>query len=79
VFNLGNGDGFSVKEVITAAMAVTERFIALEEGFRRAGDPAILIGSATKARKVLGWNPQYSDIGVILEHAWQWHQHRHGV
>jgi UDP-glucose 4-epimerase len=79
VFNLGNGDGFSVKEVITAAREVTGLAIAVEEGPRRAGDPAILIGSATKARKVLGWDPQYSQIEVILSHAWQWHQKRHGV
>jgi UDP-glucose 4-epimerase len=78
VFNLGNGDGFSVKEVIAAAKAVTGLTIAVEEGPRRAGDPAILIGSATKARKILGWDPQYSQIEVILEHAWQWHQKRHG-
>jgi UDP-glucose 4-epimerase len=77
VFNLGNGDGFSVKEVITAAREVTGLAIAVEEGPRRAGDPAILIGSATKARKVLGWDPQYSQIEVILSHAWQWHQKRH--
>jgi UDP-glucose 4-epimerase len=79
VFNLGNGDGFSVKEVITAAQKITGKPIAVEEGLRRAGDPAILIGSATKARKVLGWDPRYADIEVILEHAWQWHQKRHGV
>jgi UDP-glucose 4-epimerase len=78
IFNLGNGDGFSVKEVITAAKEVTGRPITVEEGSRRAGDPAILIGSATKARKVLGWDPQYPQIEVILEHAWQWHQKRHG-
>lgn len=79
VFNLGNGDGFSVKEVITAAKEITGLPITVEEGPRRAGDPAILIGSATKARKVLGWDPQYNQIEVILSHAWQWHQKRHGV
>jgi UDP-glucose 4-epimerase len=79
VFNLGNGEGFSVKEVITAAREITGLPIAVEEGPRRAGDPAILIGSATKARKVLGWDPQYSQIEVILDHAWRWHQKRHGV
>jgi UDP-glucose 4-epimerase len=79
VFNLGNGEGFSVKEVITAAREITGLPIAVEEGPRRAGDPAILIGSATKARKVLGWDPQYSQIEVILDHAWRWHQKRHGA
>jgi UDP-glucose 4-epimerase len=78
VFNLGNGEGFSVKEVITAAREITGLPITVEEGPRRAGDPAILIGSATKARKVLGWDPQYNQIEVILDHAWQWHQKRHG-
>ncbi len=79
VFNLGNGDGFSVKEVIQAAKAVTQLPITVEEGYRRAGDPAILIGSATKARKILQWEPKYPDIDVILAHAWQWHQKRHSV
>jgi UDP-glucose 4-epimerase len=79
VFNLGNGEGFSVKEVITAAREITGLPIAVEEGSRRAGDPAILIGSATKARKVLGWDPQYNQIEVILDHAWRWHQKRHGA
>jgi UDP-glucose 4-epimerase len=79
VFNLGNGEGFSVKEVITAAREITGLPIPVEEGPRRAGDPAILIGSATKARKVLGWDPQYNQIEVILEHAWRWHQKRHGT
>jgi UDP-glucose 4-epimerase len=78
VFNLGNGEGFSVKEVITAARDITGLTITVEEGSRRAGDPAILIGSATKARKVLGWDPQYNQIEVILDHAWRWHQKRHG-
>jgi UDP-glucose 4-epimerase len=79
VFNLGNGEGFSVKEVITAAREVTGLPIAVEEGPRRPGDPAILIGSATKARKALGWDPQYNQIEVILDHAWRWHQKRHGA
>jgi UDP-glucose 4-epimerase len=79
VFNLGNGEGFSVKEVITAAREITGLPIMVEEGPRRAGDPAILIGSATKARKVLGWDPQYNQIEVILDHAWRWHQKRHGA
>ncbi|MGF1604388.1 MAG: UDP-glucose 4-epimerase GalE [Thermosynechococcaceae cyanobacterium] len=78
VFNLGNGDGFSVREVINQAKEVTGESIPVVESYRRAGDPAILIGSAAKAEKVLGWQPQYSDLAVILEHAWQWHLKRHG-
>jgi UDP-glucose 4-epimerase len=77
VFNLGNGDGFSVREVINCAREVTGESIAVVESYRRAGDPAILIGSAAKAEKVLGWQPQYSDLSVIVEHAWQWHLKRH--
>ena len=78
VFNLGNGDGFSVREVIDTAKVVTGRPITVVDSYRRAGDPAILIGSAAKARKDLGWQPQYPELAVILEHAWHWHQHRHG-
>lgn len=77
VFNLGNGDGFSVREVIDMAKKVTELPISVVEGYRRAGDPAILIGSAAKARKVLNWQPQYADLEKIITHAWQWHQKRH--
>jgi UDP-glucose 4-epimerase len=79
VFNLGNGDGFSVREVIQAAQQVTGREIAIEEGLRRPGDPAVLIGSSAKAQKILGWEPQFKDISVIIEHAWKWHQKRHGA
>lgn len=77
VFNLGNGNGFSVKEVIDAAKAVTRKEIAVIESDRRPGDPPALVGSSEKAKSVLGWQPQYSDIKQILEHAWQWHQKRH--
>ncbi|NJK30398.1 MAG: UDP-glucose 4-epimerase GalE [Leptolyngbyaceae cyanobacterium RU_5_1] len=77
VFNLGNGDGFSVREVIEMAKKVTGLPIPVIEGYRRAGDPAILIGSAAKARKLLDWQPQYADLELILTHAWKWHQKRH--
>jgi UDP-glucose 4-epimerase len=78
VFNLGNGDGFSVREVIDTAKAVTGQRILVEETYRRPGDPAILIGSAAKARKDLGWQPRYPELEVILDHAWRWHLLRHG-
>jgi UDP-glucose 4-epimerase len=78
VFNLGNGNGFSVKQVIEAAIAVTGRDIKVIHGDRRPGDPPILVGSAEKARNILGWQPQYADLNSILAHAWQWHQRRHG-
>ncbi|MGH8001363.1 MAG: UDP-glucose 4-epimerase GalE [Brasilonema sp.] len=77
VFNLGNGNGFSVKEVIEAAKLVTQRDIKVVECDRRPGDPPALIGSGDKARKILGWHPQYSSIDEIITHAWQWHQSRH--
>ncbi|MEI6063004.1 MAG: UDP-glucose 4-epimerase GalE [Pseudanabaena sp. ELA748] len=78
IFNLGNGNGFSVKEVIDAAQQVTGKPINVVMGDRRAGDPPALVGSSAKARKVLNWQPQYADINLILQHAWQWHQKRHG-
>ena len=78
VFNLGNGGGFSVQQVIKAAESVTGCKIPIVEGYRRAGDPAMLIGSATKAQSVLNWQPQYPEIEIILEHAWRWHTSRHG-
>jgi UDP-glucose 4-epimerase len=49
----------------------------VKESDRRSGDATILVGSSEKARRVLGWNPQYADLDVIIKHAWQWHQKRH--
>ena len=77
IFNLGNGNGFSVKEVVDTARQVTGKEIAIEECPRRVGDPAVLIGSSTKARKMLGWEPKYADLNAIVKHAWNWHQSRH--
>lgn len=77
VFNLGNGSGFSVREVINTAKTVTGRPIDVIEAERRPGDPAVLVGSSQKAHKTLGWRPAYSNLTLILEHAWCWHQHRH--
>lgn len=76
-FNLGNGQGFSVREVIAAAAQVTGLNIPITECDRRPGDPPSLIGSGEKARKILGWQPQYPDIQDIVNHAWQWHLKRH--
>ena len=78
VFNLGNGNGFSVREVIETAREVTGLEIPAIESDRRAGDAPILVGSSDKARKMLGWNPNYADLKKIITHAWQWHQTRHG-
>lgn len=77
VFNLGNGNGFSVKQVIETAERITGQSIPINFADRREGDPPALIGSSSKARDVLGWNPQYPDLEAILTHAWKWHQQRH--
>ena len=79
VFNLGNGVGFSVNEVIEVARAVTGHPIPAEVTPRRAGDPAQLIASSEKAKTVLGWKPQYDDLNTIVSSAWNWHKaHPHG-
>lgn len=77
VFNLGNGQGFSIKEVIEAARVVTGRPIAVTLADRRPGDPPVLVGSGKKAQQILEWEPKYADLKTILAHAWQWHQKRH--
>ncbi|MDZ8140436.1 MAG: UDP-glucose 4-epimerase GalE [Nostoc sp. DedQUE04] len=77
VFNLGNGSGFSVREVIETAKEITGKEIKIEERDRRPGDPPILVGSSDKATKVLGWHPEYPNLNEIIAHAWQWHQQRH--
>jgi UDP-glucose 4-epimerase len=74
---LGNGNGFSVREVIAAGEEVTGNNIPITECDRRPGDPPILIGSSEKAKKILGWQPVYPDIKEIVSHAWNWHQKRH--
>ncbi|NTW49166.1 MAG: UDP-glucose 4-epimerase GalE [Chlorobiales bacterium] len=76
VFNLGNSRGFSVREVIDTARKVTGREIKVVEGGRRAGDPAELVGSAEKIKRVLGWKPQFASLEKIIETAWVWHQTR---
>lgn len=73
IFNLGNGIGFTVKEVIETAKEVTQKPIQAEEEGRRAGDPAVLIASSEKAKKVLGWKPEHADLHEIIESAWRWH------
>lgn len=79
VFNLGNGVGFTVKEVIDCARRVTGHPIPAEISPRRAGDPAQLIASSEKAKDVLGWKPQFADLDTIISTAWAWHKnHPHG-
>jgi UDP-glucose 4-epimerase len=72
--NLGNGQGFSVKEVVETARRVTGKNIEAKIAPRRAGDPSKLVADAKKAREVLGWNPQFPDIESIIESAWKWHE-----
>jgi UDP-glucose 4-epimerase len=73
-FNLGNGQGFSIMEIIQAAEQVTGQKIPYESCDRRPGDPPILVANATRAKKELGWQPQYVNITAILKTAWDWHR-----
>jgi UDP-arabinose 4-epimerase len=72
-YNLGNGKGFSVKEVIDTAKNVTGKEIPVIIGKRRPGDPPRLVGDAARIRKELNWSPQYDDLKTILKTAWNWH------
>jgi UDP-glucose 4-epimerase len=71
-FNLGNESGFSVLDIIKAAQDVTGIEINIAYGERRQGDPGILVADASLAKKTLGWNPVFSSISTIIEHAWKW-------
>ncbi len=75
IFNLGNGLGYSVREVIEAARRVTEHPIPAIETPRRTGDPARLVASSEKAKEILGWNPVHADIEEIITDAWNWHKY----
>ena len=75
IYNLGNGRGFSVRQVIEVARKVTACTIASVDAARRTGDPAILVASSEKIRRDLGWNPQYSELDVMVSSAWNWFQH----
>lgn len=74
IFNLGNGIGFTVNEVIEAARRVTKDPIKTVVADRRNGDPAVLIASSEKAKTVLGWDPQHADLDEIISSAWNWHK-----
>ena len=74
VLNLGNGNGFSVREVIAVALKITGCDIPYLESDRRPGDPPVLIGSSNRIKKKLGWRPLYDSLGAIIETAWRWHQ-----
>ena len=77
ILNLGNGQGFSVREVIESARRVTGHAIPVENHPRRPGDPAVLVASSDKAIRELGWKPRYSQLDDILRTAWLWHQKRY--
>lgn len=70
IYNLGTGSGYSVQQVIDVARKVTGCEIVVEEGVRRAGDPAVLVADASSARRELGWEPKFGDVGVIIGDAW---------
>jgi len=72
-YNLGNGEGFTVKEVIDTAREITGRTIRADAAPRRAGDPAVLVAASNKIRKELGWAPRFPHVREIIESAWQWH------
>jgi UDP-glucose 4-epimerase len=79
IFNLGNGKGFSVKQIIQAVSKVTGRTIPIIETHRRPGDPPILIASSEKIGRRLGWSPRYEKLEEIIDTAWRWHRtHPHG-
>lgn len=79
IFNLGNGQGFSVREVIESARRVTGHPIPAETHPRRAGDPAVLVASSERAIRELGWKPRYTQLDEIVRTAWVWHQKRYAV
>ena len=77
IYNLGNGTGYSVQQVIETAKAVTGRGLLAHMAKRREGDPPQLVAGASRAHQELGWRPRFPELGTIIEHAWAWHQRRH--
>ena len=77
IYNIGNGLGFTVLEVIESVRRVTGKTIEVEECERRPGDPAVLVASSEKIKLELGWKPQYSELDPIIASAWEWHQKRY--
>jgi len=79
IYNIGNGQGFSVLEVIESVRRATGRPIAIEECPRRPGDPAVLVASSEKIKTELGWKPRFEELDRIVASAWEWHQKRYAV
>ena len=77
IYNLGNGQGFSVREVVASARRVTGHPIPVEEVPRRPGDPAVLVASSAKIARELGWRPRYTRLDEIIASAWEWHRQRY--
>ncbi len=77
IYNIGNGQGFTVLEVIESVRRVTGRPVAIEECARRLGDPAVLVASSAKIKAELGWTPKFAELDQIIASAWEWHQRRY--
>ena len=77
IYNIGNGQGFTVREVIDSVRRVTGKTITVEECPRRPGDPAVLVASSDKIKAELGWAPQFAELDAIVASAWAWHQRRY--
>jgi UDP-glucose 4-epimerase len=77
IYNIGNGQGFTVREVIDSVRRVTGRAITVEEHDRRPGDPAVLVASSDKIKAELGWSPKFAELDTIITSAWEWHQKRY--
>jgi UDP-glucose 4-epimerase len=77
IYNIGNGQGFTVREVIDSVRRVTGKPIPVEECPRREGDPAVLVAGSEKIKRELGWQPKFADLDVIVASAWEWHQKRY--
>ena len=77
IYNLGNGSGFTVRQVIESARRVTGQPIPVEVAPRRPGDPAVLIASSEKIGRELGWKPRHTELDGIVASAWEWHQRRY--
>lgn len=78
-FNLGNGDGFSIRQVLDSIARVTGRSVPIKYGARRQGDAAVLVADSALARTVLGWMPRYADLDTIVAHAWAWEREMCGL
>jgi UDP-glucose 4-epimerase len=77
IYNIGNGQGFTVREVIDSVRRVTGKKIAVEACARRAGDPAVLVAGSEKIKQELGWRPKFAELDTIVASAWEWHQKRY--